>query len=67
MAKIDSKELVKRIKTKEKPERANVTFRLNMALMEAFKKACKEQAVTPTAVIEEYMTAFVADMGKKTK
>lgn len=67
MAKIDSKELVKRIKTKEKPERANVTFRLNTALMDDFKAACKAQDVTPTAVIEEYMTAFVVDMGKKTK
>lgn len=62
MAKIDSKELVKRIKTKEKPERANVTFRLDSALMAAFKKACENQKVTPTSVIEELMASFIKDL-----
>ncbi len=62
MAKIDSKELVKRIKTKEKPERANVTFRLDSTLMSAFKKACENQKVTPTSVLEELMASFVKDL-----
>lgn len=67
MAKIDSKDILKRVKLKDKPERANVTFRLNTKLMEDFKKVCEDQAVTPTAVLEEFMTTFVADIGKKTR
>lgn len=67
MSKVDSKELLKRVKNKGKPERANFTFRFNTELMDGFKKVCESQAVTPTAVLEEFMTTFVADIGKKTK
>jgi len=67
MSKVDSKELLKRVKTKEKPERANVTFRLNTRLMDDFKRVCEAQAVTPTAVFEEFMATFVTDLSKKTK
>lgn len=59
---MDSKELLKRVKTKEKPERANVTFRLNTKLMEAFKTVCEKQAVTPTSVLEELMESFMKDL-----
>jgi len=62
MNKIDPKALLKRVKDKEKPERANVTFRLNKALMEAFKEACEDQEVTPTAVIEEFMASFIKNL-----
>lgn len=62
MGKVDSKELLKRVKSKDKPERANVTFRLDTKLMEHFKKVCSGQDVTPTAVIEEFMASFVKDM-----
>lgn len=62
MSKVDSKELIKRIKSKEKPERANVTFRLNTQLMEAFKAVCDKQGVTPTSVLEELMESFTKDL-----
>lgn len=62
MAKIDPKELLRRVKDKARPDRANVTFRLNTKLMDAFKEACERQKVTPTAVLEEFMESFVKDI-----
>lgn len=62
MAKVDSKELLKRVKDKEKPDRANVTFRFNTKLMDAFKAICEKQDVTPTSVLEEFMESFTKDM-----
>jgi hypothetical protein len=64
MAKVDSKELLKRVKSKEKPERANATFRFNSKLMEQFKAVCDKQGVTPTAVLEEFMESFISDLKK---
>jgi hypothetical protein len=62
MAKVDSKELLKRVKSREKPERANATFRFHSKLMADFKEVCNKQKVTPTAVLEEFMASFVKDM-----
>lgn len=62
MAKIDSKELLKRVRDKGKPDRTNFTFRFNTMLMEAFKDVCKKQKVTPTAILEEFMESFIEDM-----
>lgn len=62
MAKVDSKELLKRVKEKEKPDRANVTFRFSTKLMDDFKSVCKKQGVTPTAILEEFMKSFVKDI-----
>ena len=62
MAKTDSKELLKKVRDKEKPDRANFTFRFNTKLMEAFKAVCAKQDVTPTAVLEEFMESFTKDM-----
>lgn len=59
MTKIEPKELLKRVKSKGKPERANVTFRLNTEIMDAFRTTCEKQDVTPTAVLEEFMESFV--------
>lgn len=62
MVKINSKQLAKRVKEKAKPLKANVTFRFDIETMEKFKKACKEQKVKPTAVLEELMGLFVSDL-----
>lgn len=62
MAKIDSKDLLKKVREKEKPDRTNFTFRFNAKLMESFKSVCTKQNVTPTAVLEEFMESFTKDM-----
>lgn len=62
MAKFDSKELLKRVKGRERPEKANVTFRFDTDIMAAFKAACKKQSVTPTSMLEEFMATFSKDM-----
>lgn len=67
MPKIDSKEILESAKKKDRPERANYTFRFNKAVIDDFKKVCEEQSVTQTAVLEEFMARFAADIGKKSK
>ncbi len=67
MAKVDSEKLVDRVKQKNKPERANYTFRLNTALMDNFKEVCEDQEVTPTSVLEEFMESFTKDLAPKKK
>lgn len=62
MPKIESREVLRRVKSKGKPERANVTFRMPIELMEEFKKACSKQGVTPTAVLEELILSFLQDL-----
>jgi hypothetical protein len=62
MSKVDSKELLKRVKDRKKPDRANVTFRLKTNLMGAFRAVCGKQGVTPTAVLEEFMASFTKDL-----
>ena len=62
MSKIDSKELLKRVKEKNRPARNNVTFRLNSKLMKGFKLLCKKDGVTPTSVLEEFMESFIKDI-----
>ncbi|MBX2996330.1 MAG: hypothetical protein KF681_16005 [Bdellovibrionaceae bacterium] len=62
MSKIEAKEILKRIRSKEKPEKANVTFRLSTNLMDNFKKACAKQGVTPTAVLEEMIQSFLQSL-----
>lgn len=64
MTKINPKELLKRVKSKSRPERANVTFRLNTKVMERFKAECAKQGAVPTAIVEEFMIAFVDELKK---
>ncbi len=53
-------EIIKKIK-EDKPERANVTFRLPVVLMERFDKICEKNGVKMTAVLEELIQDFVTN------
>lgn len=55
---IDVKDIVEKLK-KEKGERANVTFRISVAVAEKFKQACKKQGLSNSDVIEEFMRRFI--------
>lgn len=60
MRKIDSKQIVERIKSKHGgSERENVTFRLRSDLVKKFKDQCKANKVKTTHVIEELMLEFI--------
>lgn len=60
MAKISNKEVVARLKKKQEAEaKGNVTFRLNIHLIEDFRKQCKVQKVSMTAVLEELIAEFL--------
>jgi len=56
--KIDKSSLVIAAKKKMKPDRKNVTFRIDVDLYESFKKECERQKVTPTFILEEFFKAF---------
>lgn len=56
--KIDKNALVSAAKKKMRPERKNITFRLNTDLYDAFKKECDKQGVTQTVVLEEFFKVF---------
>ena len=60
--KIDARALLKRVKSKGKPERSNYTFRFRKDTMDAFKKVCERQEVTATEVLEELMADFMAGL-----
>jgi len=57
----DPKAIVKRIKAQDiDSEKANVTYRLTKAVVEAFREACEKQGVGQGRVLEEFMRDFVA-------
>jgi hypothetical protein len=59
---INSVDLIKRVKAKKVQSKKNFTFRLSPDLVSQFQKVCEKQDCTATAVIEEFMTEFVKDM-----
>jgi len=60
MAKVNTKEIVARIKKKQaEEERANVTFRLNKALMDKFRVRCESLDLSMASVIEEMIADFL--------
>lgn len=61
-AKVSRNELVKAVKSKEKPEKLNQTFRLDIKVYKAFQKACESDGVTPTAIIEEFMRSYIGNL-----
>ncbi|WP_413289301.1 hypothetical protein [Bdellovibrio sp. HCB337] len=60
MAKISSKHIVKALKEKEKSEeKANITFRLNVDLLNSFREKCKKEDVSMASVIEMLLKDFI--------
>lgn len=60
MAKINSDELIRRIRARDQGERQNITFRLPESLLEAFRKKCEKEKVSLVHVVEELMKAFLS-------
>jgi len=60
MAKASGKEILERVKRKQLQDaKANVTFRLNEALMNDFRKRCKQQDVSMAAILEELIGDYL--------
>lgn len=57
----DIKALVERLKSGERGEKGNITFRLSVSVTNAFKKACDKKGVKPGAAVEELMLLFVKE------
>ncbi len=57
----DPKAIIRRIKAQDlESEKANVTYRLTKAVVEAFKEACEKQGVGQGRVLEEFMRDFTS-------
>ena len=62
MVRIVSKEIVKRIKERQKTDqKSNVTFRLNNLLMDAFRKKCERGDISMNAAVEELVRQFIEE------
>jgi hypothetical protein len=56
--KFDRKAILKAAKAKNRPDKANYTFRFNSELMKTFKEHCEKEGVTATSVLEEFLREF---------
>ncbi|MBX9771925.1 MAG: hypothetical protein K2X29_11165 [Candidatus Obscuribacterales bacterium] len=60
MAKASGKEILARIKKQQKEDqRSNVTFRLNIALMDRLRAKCEKEKVAMSEVIEGLIKDFL--------
>lgn len=60
MAKIDSKEVLERIRRRQAANsKSNYTYRLPDQIMRDFKKKCEKEGVSMTSVLEELIEEFL--------
>jgi len=58
--KVKSKEIIQKLKNQEKENaKANVTFRLNVGLMNKLRKKCDADEISMNSVIEELIKDFL--------
>jgi hypothetical protein len=60
VAKATNKEIVARVKKKQALDsKANVTFRLNIALMDQFRAKCEQLDMSMAVILEELISDFL--------
>ena len=60
MAKLSNKDILNRIKKKQAEEaKANITFRMNIALMDKFRERCIELEMPMAVILEELILEFI--------
>lgn len=57
--KINSTEIVKRLKEEKKRKRETVSFSISTPIYEAFKSKCEKNDLSASSVVQELMTAFI--------
>ncbi len=60
MAKASSKEILAKVKNRQKEEtKENITFRIKGELLNRFRERCEKEDVSMTSIIEELMSEFL--------